>query len=368
MNAKTAFLFLAVLLFVRPSVYSQTTLTAAANAARDGDSLVMRHLDVASPGSAGRGVVWDLSGADPGKRCILQYAVDSCSQTALGQYTSWRTVMSGDTLFLTGFENRHTLMEFDGPLPLLRYPFAYGDSIRGSFHGVGKWCDRTFMRVWGDGVTRADAAGTLILPSGDTLRHVLRTHTLRRTWQASVDSVRTWESLRHAASRDIVCVKEAASPVISEEFAWYAPGWRYPVVRLESTGDAQGTASLATLFPPVSQAGLPYDMENALLRPLDGFPSPEKGHDPPGGAMTSRSAGYDPASGALTVTFTLSRAAAVSLLVSDVSGVAWRSAERTFGGSGTYTIALNCSGLPRGHYALRVTCGPDFFTDKFNVR
>ena len=58
------------------------------------------------------------------------------------------------------------------------------------------------MRVWGDGVTRADSEGTLILSSGDTLRHVLRVHSMRRTWQAGYDSIRTWGSLHNMVRQE----------------------------------------------------------------------------------------------------------------------------------------------------------------------
>ena len=373
MNAKTVFLFLVVLLFVRPSVYSQAMLTSAANAARDGDSLVMRHLDVASPGSAGHGVVWDMSGADLGKRCILQYAADSCSQTAQGQYTSWRTVMHGDTLFLTGFENRHTLMEFDESLPLLRYPFAYGDSICGSFHGVGKWCDRSFMRVWGDGVTRADALGTLILPSGDTLSHVLRTHTLRRTWQASVDSVRTWDSLcdvvRQEDMRDAFPNVSGMEPVIDNTYAWYAPGWRYPVLQVEYIADMIGSALQAVVYPPDSQMELDYDMENALLRqsiePKGGFHF--IGDDGDSHALIPRSFNIDSSAQVITVSFMLSGSANVSLQLSDSSGITWRRVAQTFDSGGAHSLIIRYTGLPHGQYVMCITCGSDVFTEKFKV-
>ena len=354
----------------------QTTLSSMANCAREGDSLVMRIISGAQPGVFGRDVVWDFSEKEKGRVHNLLYKLSGDTLSYERGGTSWRTTVNGDTLCLTGFENRHTLMEYDEPLPLLRYPFAYGDSIKGSFHGIGKWCDRLFLRVWGDGITRADATGTLILPPGDTLRHVLRVHSVRRTWQYDYDSIRTWDGLREVVRqeerRGIAPVAFGMEPDISETYAWYAPGWRYPVLRMENVTDGTVTFSLALIYPPESQLDLDYDMDNALVRLQMNIPggsgSQEGGQDDSASAMTSHTTNYDSSTSTVSVSFTLSHAATVSLLLSDVAGVAWRSTEHTFDGGGTYSLSLCCSGLPRGQYALRITCGTDIIMDKFKVR
>ena len=367
-----------MLLFILQSIPSmaQTIIALSNNGFRDGDSLVMRKVDGVQPGMSGRDAVWDFSDAVTRRVHTLLYDLEEDTFSAHEDGTSWRTVVNSDTLWLTGFENRHTLMEYEEPLPLLRYPFSYGDSIHGSFHGIGKWCDRKFMRVWGDGIARADAMGTLILPSGDTLRHVLRVHYMRRTWQTDYDTIRTWEDLRevvrHEETRGFVTDASKTTPVIIDTYAWYAPGWRYPVMRIEEASDSMGMSTLAVLYPPESQMELDYDMENALLRQQtamqDGSGSFGDGQDDSANAMTSHSTNYNAYTGTVTVVFALSRPASVSLLLSDVSGVAWRSTEQSYDVGGRFSLSLSCSGLPHGQYALRITCGTDVITDKFNVK
>ena len=359
-----------------PTIKAQSILALSNNGFRDGDSLAMTLVDGVVPGDAGRNVVWDYSNARKWRLHTLQYKLMGDTLSAHEGGTSWHTVINGDTLLLTGFENRHTLMEYDEPLPLLRYPFSFGDSIGGSFHGIGKWCDRTFMHIWGDGVTRADAKGTLILPSGDTLRHVLRLHSVRRTWHISYDTIYTWSALREFVRQEERIGLEMAisktAPIVTDNYVWYAPGWRYPVLRMETATDAIGTRMTALLYPPASQGELDYDMENdqsrrqMAMRGGVGFAG-DKRDDPPN-AITSHAIGYDASNGIVNLTFSLSRPALVSLLLSDVAGVTWRSTEKSYDGDGTYTLSLSCSGIPHGQYALRIICGNDIISEKFYIK
>lgn len=357
-------------------VKAQEALTFSANGFRDGDSLVMRIVDGFSPGKSGCDAVWNFSDVGTERFHTLQYELSGETFTILEDGTLWRTIIQGDTLMLKGFENRHTLIEYDEPLPLLRYPFSFGDSIQGRFHGIGKWCDHTYMRVWGDGITRADAMGTLILPTGDTLRNVIRIHSVRRTWHSNYDAIRTWTALR-----EVVCQEEMrgitphtskAVPVITDTYAWYASGWRYPVLRMDTSTDGMGAKMLAVMYPPEAQAVLDYDMENDLLRQQmsmqegNGYSGGEQ--DAPVNAISNHDISYDTSTGTATVSFSLTRPASVSLLLSDVAGVEWRSKEQSYDSEGTYTLSLNCSGLRHGQYAMRIVCGSDIYTEKFSIR
>ena len=350
---------------------AQFVLTKSCNGFREGDSLVMRKVDGVHPGMSGRVAVWDFSEAEIRRVHTLWYNMEGDSFSVNEGGTSWRTIVHGDTLWLKGFENRHTLIEYDEPLPLLRYPFSYGDSIKGIFHGTGKWCNRTFMRVWGHGITRAEGEGTLILPGGDTLRHVLMTRSVRRTYHITYDSIHTWEALRQAVARDSrggMTDTAGIAPVVSEICSWYAPGWRYPVLRADQSSDPLGSATFAVLFPPESQLELDYDMENALVRQSPDFRG-NSHHTDDGGVhvLTSYSLSADPSAMELTLHLTLSGPACVSLLLSDASGITWRSASQAFDNGGDKLLTVSYAGLPHGQYAVRISCGTDTFTEKFSV-
>ena len=356
-------------------VQAQTILTEVLNAPRPGDSLVMRQLSNIPHLPAGHDVVWDISQYSPGESHSLLLTGSDSLSIATENGTSWRTTFHVDTLLLTGFENRLCLVEYDRFLPLLRYPFSYGDSIKGQFHGLGTWCGRRFMRVWGHGITRAENEGTLILPGGDTLRHVLMTRSVRRTYHITYDSIHTWEALRQAVardSRDGMADTAGIAPVVSETRSWYAPGWRYPVLRVDQSSDPLGSATLTLMYTPEAQQELDYDMANALVRqPLTmqgGSGLPEGEQKDSSNSMTSHTIGYDSSTNTVTVTFSLLRPASVSLLLSDVTGVVWRSTEQSYDVDGTYTLSLSCLGLPHGQYALRIMSGSDLYSETFSIK
>ena len=352
-------------------VQAQTILTEVLNAPRPGDSLVMRQLSNIPHLPAGHDVVWDISQYSPGESHSLLLTGSDSLSIATENGTSWRTTFHVDTLLLTGFENRLCLVEYDRFLPLLRYPFSYGDSIKGQFHGLGTWCGRRFMRVWGHGITRTENEGTLILPGGDTLRHVLMTRSVRHTYHITYDSIHTWDALRQAVARDSgggLPDTAGIAPVVTETRSWYAPGWRYPVLRADQSSDPLGSATLAVLFPPESQLELDYDMENALVRQSPDFRG-NSHHTDDGGVhvLTSYSLSADPSAMELTLHLTLSGPACVSLLLSDASGITWRSASQAFDNGGDKLLTVSYAGLPHGQYAVRISCGTDTFTEKFSV-
>ena len=89
-------------------IKAQTTIALSNNGFRDGDSLVMRKVDGTLPGMSGRDAVWDFSDALTRRVHTLRYDLEGDSFSAHEDGTSWRTVVNDDTLWLTGFENRHT--------------------------------------------------------------------------------------------------------------------------------------------------------------------------------------------------------------------------------------------------------------------
>ena len=90
---------------------AQTAITRALNATRDGDSLVVHRLTDIPLQPVGHDVVWDLSQASPEGGHTLFFTGDDSRAVATEGGTSWRTTLHGDTLLLTGFENRQCLME-----------------------------------------------------------------------------------------------------------------------------------------------------------------------------------------------------------------------------------------------------------------
>ena len=190
-------------------------------------------------------------------------------------------------------------------------------------------------------------------------------------YHITYDSIHTWDALRQAVARDSgggLPDTAGIAPVVTETRSWYAPGWRYPVLRADQSSDPLGSATFAVLFPPESQLELDYDMENALVRQSPDFRG-NSHHTDDGGVhvLTSYSLSADPSAMELTLHLTLSGPACVSLLLSDASGITWRSASQAFDNGGDKLLTVSYAGLPHGQYAVRISCGTDTFTEKFRV-
>ena len=165
-------------------IFAQSALTRALNAPRPGDRIVKQQIAYLEPGGTGENIIWDFS---------QQELVDGYYELKYSRYgdtdsivgTEQRTLhyykLSGDSLLLHGYENPTNLINYRNPEVLLIFPFTYGDSFTGYANSTGLYNNLVRLHVHGKSTVSVDACGTLILPEGDTLRHVLRVYTHRRS-------------------------------------------------------------------------------------------------------------------------------------------------------------------------------------------
>ena len=129
-------------------------------------------------GLKGQNVLWDFSNW----KLINQNYTSKYFDTGLNSISKYehRTFynykLNNDTLFLCGYRNSTTNVSYLLPEVSLVYPFGYGDSISSYFYGVGDYSNHVGLQIYGKKDICADAFGTLILPSGDTVSNVIRLH------------------------------------------------------------------------------------------------------------------------------------------------------------------------------------------------
>jgi hypothetical protein len=80
---------------------------------------------------------------------------------------------------LWGFDNQTTSLHNVQPELLLKFPVKYEDSFGSYYYAHGKHGNRLELDAMGIIETTEDAYGMMILPSKDTLKHVLRTKTVK---------------------------------------------------------------------------------------------------------------------------------------------------------------------------------------------
>lgn len=267
--------FAGLLLFFSP-VSAQ--LTYENNRIVAGDEVTKQFISYKDSGRSGESCLWDFSefSVQDGSYEVYYTGSSDTLLIAREHNTSYYYRLRGDSLLLQGLENRETLIRHKIPELLLRYPMAYGDSLGGYFHATGLYCDKLRLEEGGYVYTRADASGLLVLPSKDTLRNVLRTHTVKRFVEEHVPVVfsETKDSLQqiYPVTEDSIRYRLATDTLQMETqtFRWYAPGYRYPVfetvIHCEIAGLRCDTVFAASFFCSPNEQTYLNDSVNTALR------------------------------------------------------------------------------------------------------
>ena len=271
------FLGIAVGMFASTVSVRGQVLTHSLNHPRGGDDVTRHVLPYVPPGSEGREAFWDLSTLtlhDEEERVLFSASSDTAFRVTRPQ-SVFRYCLTGDTLLCTGYSAPNLEVEYLRPRLALRYPFAYGDSIASFHYGEGRYSHVLNMAVYGQSFSKADAEGVLLLPEGDTLRHVLRVHEHSLLGQ------------RLSPDRGILCLGDSA--VFSDDtiscrlrtdsvtwtvdtYRWYAAGYRYPVLEsvraVVSTDLGEHTHFSRTFYHPAFEQAYMEDADNLELREL----------------------------------------------------------------------------------------------------
>lgn len=189
-----------------------------------------------SDGLKGLNVLWDFS---TWKTINENYTIKSFNTglNSVSKYehrTFYDYQLENDTLFLCGYKNSTTHVSYPLPEVSLIYPLGYGDSISSYFYGVGNYSSRVGLKVYGKKEIRADALGTLVLPSGDTVPNVIRVHS-EKIMQYQFGS----EIFLESDSLSIPPIDSIANYLCNDSnliktdvFEWYMEGYCKPVFEM----------------------------------------------------------------------------------------------------------------------------------------
>jgi len=339
---------------------------------RVNDEVKKQQVEYAAVDSTGQNMVWDLSEVVlPKWTLTADYtAEDSRKGVVIGTERGTRNYYRSEpaALMLTGFENNLLKVEYDQPELLLRMPLVYGDRHEGLFHGTSAYCEKVFSRTFGTYRVVVDGTGSMLLPSGDTLRHVSRVRSTKlisarffpevqreRMLKTVVDSIKfPADSIRFGVVNDSLVIE-------TNTYRWYAAGYRYPVLEVIATGykgEKPWTTEAFYCSPEVQQQI--DDSENEQARRLLANKDATGGTDD----RTSADDGQNSLDNILhhltvtvsgsvvTIGYTLLQDATVTALVSDVSGIVYRQQSQTGQTGESYEMSIPCAGLRRGQYVL----------------
>lgn len=348
---------------------------------RSSDFLTKQQVNMDIDALLSRKGEWNLEDAELSKK-RYKACYYSENDTLTGKELANRTYMqeSQSQVEVIGLENFMELMSYDMPEKWLRFPMQLGDSISGYFNGSGPYCGLLFMRRFGTYLTKADAAGKLVLPDGDTLRHVLRLHTERHV-SIRVAPIDTMKCKIPKFTVDSIVSNMAADPVKMQEdiYRWYAEGYRYPVLEASvlSQNGKRLTADVYYCAPDV-QRTLAYDEENEQIR--NRLAEEERARwlasSPDYDANNVQSRGkdgftyglsQDDISGQVTIHYDTDHDTKMTALVANGLGYVYRRADQSCAvGSGQTTI--DCSGLRKGQYILYINVDGEQYAEKVNLK
>ncbi len=367
---------LSIVLFSTCCMYATAQVSFQANAPRNGDNVVRNTISLTSPGQCSDFAIWDLSDMETGsKKHVMRHVKPKVNGDSLCVYdagTRYVLELREDGASVAGYENRDVRLTFDSPVKVLRFPMEHGDSLGGSFHGSGIYCDRWRLRQFGFWTLRADAKGRVVMPSGDSLA-VIRVHLQKRTSNRyyPMDSARSVLTAFNVDS--ILHYQETDTAVmVCDEYRWYARGYRYPVleyrsVHMESRPGVK--TSVAYFCPPENQEKLPLDEENTKIREND-RETGEGGngkHDSGDGA-DGNGFGYcfsqDGVGKRVNISYTADSPVSVKAILASTIGIVYKT--ETSGKGTTGDITIDYGDLPHGQYIVYIKTAGEIHTEKFN--
>jgi len=300
MKKITVLLLFCFVCLINHALFSQK-LTSSRNYFRCGDKLTKQQVEFKDPGPAGKQIEWDFSmlNSIDEKYGLAYFGIaegDTADVIGMEHDTRYYYQLKNDTLWMTGYENRTTRMNFDQPEAQLHYPFHFGDSLRTTFSGKGLYCQKVDLVAKGETSVTIDATGLIITPTKDTINNVLRVKRLRSYTEIGVDS-----ALLQLTT-----------------YSWYARGYRYPVFETVKSvimrGDSIAESFSTSFYYPIS------DLQNIAPDPANDNIKPDKAADITS-VFTEAQLMPNPVLTDLTINYKLTRAAKVWFTVHNNTGI-----------------------------------------------
>lgn len=342
------------LLFGITSVYGQVNLSEMVPASTD--SLQKSRIRYFSPGKGGSNKVWDFSRKLGSKGAEqVMFMKDSTGVVSViepGKIRYYRAIP--DTLVLVGSESTLKKRDYALSKTTRRLHLVYGDSIGKPFRCEGMYCGDHPFREVGTTTVKVDADGSIVLAENDTLRNVLRVHT--------IDSYSICMDIDSAALDTA-----RLAQVIDERYEWYLPESQYPVIEdVTSTSyfnmDVVGTTRYAYCNLPsdqvpyyISQTDFPSDDEQ------EGFADGDAQDD---GIIHYQ---IETHGKVIQMAYDLDEDATITNIVANHMGMLCVSRQWTQNAGQGYSTQIDCNGLLPGVYILYINVNGKVYSEKVTL-
>ena len=363
-------LHLLILLFCPLVSFGQINLQH--NGLRSGDEIIKQQVDYKDPGRSGENVIWDfgklksvndeysLVYSSPVLQENSYYVMGydtiqskNTDQNSLIIGTEHNTMyyyqLKDNQLLLLGHENPTNLLHYTQPAVTATYPTNYKQSQTNSYQSEGIYSGKIPFDTKGSITTLADAYGAIILPSGDTLSHVLR--------------IKTVQSISEII-RSINPAMNDSLEMVVETYKWYSKGYRYPIfetIKAINTTDTTNVQEYQTafFFPPQEHLYLDEDKDNlAVLDSLWNLDHNKGIDNPITNPETEIKLSYNfypnPVESQLTLEYYLETSTTVNVTIYSMEGKLIKNLPISKQDKGLHTEYIDCSNLAKGTYILRI--------------
>jgi hypothetical protein len=256
---------------------AQHVLQSELNLPRMGDEIIKQQVEYKDPGRSGENVIWNfgqlqsinneysLVYSEPGligdSIYILGLDTIPASEIIPGDLwigaehnTLYYYRFADSRLWTLGHENATTILQYSKPLLSGVFPVHYQDVHTNTYTSKGLYSSSIPFENAGSIRLEADAYGMMVLPSGDTLRNVMRTQ-----------AIRSFSETLPTAEGDSVTLNTQ-----QENYQWYSKGYRYPIFETMRTVFMEDSTEIdrfetAFFYPPQEHFYLDDDEENLAI-------------------------------------------------------------------------------------------------------
>ena len=347
--------FISTLLFACTTTHAQYCLKTEFNTMISGDVINRELVAYTSAGENGENILWDFSCVDFLDECIqLFYTGNDTILSVIGKGDINHLCLRNDSVWQTASQTPLQIVSYT-EMPLVAvFPFSYGDSIKTQFRGHGKYCDTQYISTFGTTHIQADGYGDMILPQNDTIKNVLRLHSICYS-SIGMDA--------DSSALDSVCLKQ----IIEERYSWYARGYRYPVYEIISTScydDAIQVSCIQKAYKYLPNIETLYrDSINHKVIVNDSIIEMDKGQP------KNEIIRYDISTNnkLITINYELDTPAHILVIVANITGILNLRKDIQSPAGEYNTINLNCNDFPNGQYILYLNVNGRIYSDKINL-
>ena len=351
---KISFLISVLAMLLVSSVHGQVNLSGMEPASAD--SLVKSRIRYFSPGMGGRNKVWDFSEKLGSKGASqVMFMKDSTGVVSVmesGKISYYLT--TPDTLILFGSESALEKREYAVNKVSKTFPLEYGDSVSKDFRCEGMYCGDHPFREVGTTAVKVDADGSIVLAENDTVRNVLRVHTI--------------DSYSICMDIDTAALDTARlTQVIDERYEWYLPESQYPIIEdMSSTTyfnmEAIGTTKHAS-------CNLPEDLAANYITPIDEDETDEQDGFSDEGQQIPDIIHYniETQGKVIYMSYDLDEDATITTIVANHMGFLRLYNQWTQAAGQGYSTQIDCNGLSAGIYILYINVNGKVYSEKVTI-